>query len=106
MRFSVFAPILLALAWTASATGPAGAWGCCDRYPAYYLVPEPVYIYDPGAAPRWTSNGWSSPPVGFYPPPVPPSMYPGRAYSGHFYRYRRDGRPPVLLPYNQALPHW
>jgi hypothetical protein len=59
------------------AVAPAAAGGeWCELGPCG-LPPSPVYVfgYDYSAAPRWTSNGWSSPPT--RPIPVPP---PGPFY--------------------------
>ncbi len=64
------------------AAGSAVAGGdWCDGAPPgsdrCFAAAPPVYVfgYDYSAAPRWTSNGWSSPPT--RPVPVPP---PGPFY--------------------------
>jgi hypothetical protein len=88
-RWSTSAPlprdlrsIAVASLLLAGAVAPAAAGGerCDPAVPGFepcHLPPPAVYVfgYDYSAAPRWTSNGWSSPPT--RPVPVPP---PGPFY--------------------------
>jgi hypothetical protein len=82
-------------------TGEAQAWG--ERDFPYYLVPEPAYVYDHSAGPRWTSNGWSYPPVGAFYAPAPPPFYAPQVYPGPFFGGTRDY--PVPVPH-RTVPHW
>lgn len=106
--------IALALAATLAASGSASAWWwdrdrddceCARRV----VMPEPVYIYDRGAAPVWTANGWSNPPVAArHLPPAPRPGYYAVPAPKVIYEWRRY--PYVVGPYihvyPRPIPHW